>query len=119
MNDSIYSSLRTEVSRYTKEASDKDKTKKKEKKKTKHKKKQKKNEEEEGYRMGVYICLGQPIFQVEPSDAIPMSKLGSFQAIHDYVEKNEKILVFMGEGLHKIKRKAEQTACKRSIDYLE
>ena len=77
------------------------------------------SEQEEGYRMGVYICLGQPIFQVDTNDAISMSTLGTFQAIHDYVEKNEKILVFMGEGLHKIKRKAEQMACKRSIEYLE
>mgnify|MGYP006091741221 FL=1 len=77
------------------------------------------NTPEEGYRMGVYICLGQPIFQVEPSDAISMASLGSFKAIHDYVEANGKVLVFMEEGRHKIKRKAEQMACKKSIDNME
>jgi len=77
------------------------------------------NTPEEGYRMGVYICLGQPIFQVEPSDAISMASLGSFQAIHDYVAANGKVLVFMEEGRHKIKRKAEQMACKKSIDNME
>jgi|UniRef100_A0A6C0LVA0 dsRNA-specific ribonuclease len=77
------------------------------------------NTPEEGYRMGVYICLGQPIFQVEPSDAISMASLGSFKAIHDYVEANGKVLVFMEEGRHKIKRKAEQMACKKSIDNMD
>lgn len=77
------------------------------------------NTPEEGYRMGVYICLGQPIFQVEPSDAISMASLGSFQAIHDYVAANGKVLVFMEEGRHKIKRKAEQMACKKSIDNMD
>jgi len=74
---------------------------------------------EEGYRMGVYICLGQAIFQVEPSDAIPMGTFGTFQAIHDYVAKHGKVLVFMEESTHKIKRKAEQMACKKSIDFLQ
>jgi dsRNA-specific ribonuclease len=76
------------------------------------------NTTDEGYHMGVYICLGQPIFEANQDEAIDMNNLKTFQAIHDYLETNSKILVFMGEGRHKIKRKAEQMACEKSLEYL-
>jgi hypothetical protein len=38
--------------------------------------------------------------------------------IQEYVDKNEKVLIFMGEGQHKIKRKAEQVACNEAIQYI-
>ena len=31
------------------------------------------------------------------------------------LEKNEKLLIFMGKGTHKIKKKAEQVACEEAI----
>jgi hypothetical protein len=31
------------------------------------------------------------------------------------LEDNEKVLVFLGKGLHKIKKKAEQIACDEAI----
>ena len=76
-------------------------------------------DEETGYHMGVYICLGQPIHAANKDDAIIFEdNLKTFQAIHEYMENNESILVFLAEGKHKIKRKAEQIACEKCINFL-
>jgi hypothetical protein len=68
-----------------------------------------------GYKMGVYLCLGQQIHQVTTSDAIKIP----FKNIQDYVETNGKAFVFLGEGQHKIKRKAEQIACNEALQVIE
>ena len=43
----------------------------------------------------------------------------NFKAIQDYVTENGKAFIFMGEGQHKIKRKAEQIACNEAIKVIE
>ncbi len=68
-----------------------------------------------GYHMGVFLCLGQAIHDVSVRDAIPISKFATLKEIHDYMAINGKVLVFMGEGKHKIKKKAEQIACESAI----
>ena len=70
---------------------------------------------ENGYRMGVYLCLGQQIHETCKENSINYKKFNSFSAIQDYIDENEKVLVFLGEGQHKIKRKAEQTACEETL----
>jgi len=72
---------------------------------------------ERGYRMGVYLCLGQPIYQLTHQQSVSIADLQSntFQAVHEYVSVHGKIFLFMGEGTHKIKRKAEQTACNEAL----
>ena len=72
-----------------------------------------------GYKMGVYLCLGQPIHSVSHKDAIEITKFGNFKAIQDYVSEKGKCFIFMGEGQHKIKRKAEQIACNEAIKSIE
>ena len=72
-----------------------------------------------GYKMGVYLCLGQPIHTVSPPNATNISVFKNFRAIQDYVAENGKIFIFMGEGQHKIKRKAEQIACDEAIRFIE
>jgi dsRNA-specific ribonuclease len=72
-----------------------------------------------GYKMGVYLCLGQPIFHLTHSHAVDISFFKNFKAIHDYITENTKILIFMGEGQHKIKRKAEQVACNEAIQAID
>ena len=72
-----------------------------------------------GYKMGVYICLGQPIHSVSHNNAIHISKIGNFKSVQDYFQENGKALIFMGEGQHKIKRKAEQIACNEAIKFTE
>jgi dsRNA-specific ribonuclease len=77
------------------------------------------NDLEEGYKMGVYLCLGQPIHSVNVNDAIHINKLNSFKAVQDYVLQHDgKIFLFLGEGQHKIKRKAEQIACNEALQFL-
>ena len=70
---------------------------------------------EEGYKMGVYLCLGQPIWKMKPSDAVPFKNYDSFEKIHESLTKSEKIFVLLGSGLHKIKKKAEQEACEKAL----
>ena len=72
-----------------------------------------------GYKMGVYLCLGQPIHSVTHNDSVHISYFKTFKTIHDYVAENNKIFLFMGEGQHKIKRKAEQIACNEAIKIIE
>jgi len=72
-----------------------------------------------GYKMGVYLCLGQPIFHLTHSDSVDISFFKNYKAIHEFIEENSKALIYMGEGQHKIKRKAEQTACNEAIKALK
>jgi dsRNA-specific ribonuclease len=72
-----------------------------------------------GYKMGVYLCLGQPIYHLTHAHAVDISFFNSYKNIHDFIEENSKVLIFMGEGQHKIKRKAEQVACNEAIKAIE
>lgn len=74
---------------------------------------------ETGYSMGVYLCLGQPIHNVSHIDSLPLTSFANFKTIHDYISINGKILIYMGGGQHKIKRKAEQTACSEAIKIID
>ena len=69
---------------------------------------------DDGYHMGVYICLGKPIhaWKQGHSDAIHIRRFASYASIHEYVRTHGSVLVFLGEGTHKIKKKAEQIACE-------
>ena len=75
--------------------------------------------DETGYEMGVYLCLGQKIHAVRKEDATHFNTFGSFENIHKQLEMNGKIFVFLGSGVHKIKRKAEQMACEETLKLLE
>ncbi len=67
--------------------------------------------DEEGYHTGVYLRIGRQLHEMNPVNAIHISKYGgSFQKIHESVEKYGHVFVMLGEGKHKIKRKAEQLA---------
>jgi dsRNA-specific ribonuclease len=71
-----------------------------------------------GYKMGVYLCLGQQIHQVTPKDAIPMTTDKNFKFIQEFVAEHGKAFIFLGEGQHKIKRKAEQIACNEALQVI-
>ena len=73
------------------------------------------HEQEFGYEMGVYICIGQSIHNIDITSAIDFNNFNNFPNIHKYLEDTEKVLVFLGKGLHKIKKKAEQIACDEAI----
>ena len=72
-----------------------------------------------GYHMGVYLCLGQPVFGLKHVNSTPLMTFRSFGEIHQYMSTNGKIFVFLGEGKHKIKKKAEQIACESAIERLK
>jgi len=73
--------------------------------------------EEEGYHMGVYLCLGQSQHSLSPSQAQDYGDFGSFASIQRHLEQNSsKVFVLLGEGKHKIKKKAEQFACNLAIN---
>lgn len=75
---------------------------------------------ENGYRMGVYLCVGQPIYNMNISNAVNIDKLRTFDSIQEYISaNNDKVFLFLGEGHHKIKRKAEQIACDEALKKLE
>jgi dsRNA-specific ribonuclease len=72
-----------------------------------------------GYKMGVYLCLGQQIYSLTHTEAVDISFFKNFKAIQDFVAENGKAFIFMGEGQHKIKRKAEQIACNEALKFLD
>ena len=65
--------------------------------------------------MGVYLCLGQKIHEVNKKYAKNFKDIGSFENIHTIMEQDEKVFVYLGKGIHKIKRKAEQMACEETL----
>ena len=73
-------------------------------------------ENEEGYHMGVYLCLGQKHHDLNHEDANIYEDFGSLENIKAYYDMHEKIFIFFGESKHKIKKKAEQSACKMALD---
>jgi hypothetical protein len=68
--------------------------------------------------MGVYLCLGQPIYHLKHGDSLHIQDFVNFKAIHEHVNMHGKIFLFLGEGQHKIKRKAEQIACNEALNVL-
>jgi dsRNA-specific ribonuclease len=74
---------------------------------------------ETGYTMGVYLCLGQSTHNLHHTQSIDCSKFNSYQDIHEYMSIHNKIFLFLGEGTHKIKKKAEQNSCENAIRFLD
>ena len=69
-----------------------------------------------GYHMGVYLCLGQTFHNSKHFQAIPIDRIQSFTDIHTMMAKENKAFIILGQGIHKIKKKAEQIACKEALD---
>lgn len=72
---------------------------------------------ETGYEMGVYLCVGQTIHQVERANAVDFSHFGSFEKVHEMLAINP-VFIFLGKATHKIKKKAEQLACENVLSIL-
>lgn len=70
---------------------------------------------ENGYTMGVYLCMNQPIYNVKHEDATPFEEYGSFSAIQVAVSQDKPVFVLLGVGSHRVKKKAEQSACEQAI----
>ena len=81
-------------------------------------------DEEEGYHMGVYLSLNIDSHNMVHSESKSHSMFQStdkstLDGIKDYVENvSESVYIFLGESKHKIKKKAEQEACRLAIQNL-
>jgi ribonuclease-3 len=72
-----------------------------------------------GYEMGVYLCVGKALHQVHIKEAKPFGKYGSFTNVQTELLNEGYVFVFLGSGLHKIKKKAEQIACEVAIKQIQ
>ena len=68
--------------------------------------------EEEGYHMGVYLCLNCEPHEVSHETSIPYEKFNSFQSIHKYLEEHEKLFVFSLNQSIKSKRRPNKLPVK-------
>jgi len=82
-------------------------------------------DDETGYHMGVYLCLNIKSHQFTPQDKKIKSIdfWGSFENLKQaWQYRDDKwesgLVVFLSESKHKIKKKAEQAACKIAIEKL-
>jgi ribonuclease-3 len=78
---------------------------------------------EEGYRMGVYLCIGHAHI-VSGSEihrnALNVSRFSTIEEIKNYItDHNNQLLLFLGEGVHKIKKKAEQESCYNALKNID
>jgi len=71
--------------------------------------------QQDAYHSGVYLCLGQSMWNTSVSKALPFTQFGTFQAIHTYMKQHPAVLILLGEGHHKIKKKSEQVACEQAL----
>jgi dsRNA-specific ribonuclease len=73
-------------------------------------------DEEQRYNMGVYLCLNDKnIHNINIDDAVIFSTINSFENI-----KEQNIdLIFFSSASHKIKKKAEQLACQKAIQFIQ
>ena len=73
-------------------------------------------DDDQKYTMGIYLCLnGINIHNVDVHDAIDFSTLDNLQ---DIILKDID-LVYFGQSVHKIKKKAEQIACMNAISLIK
>ena len=68
--------------------------------------------DEDGYTMGVYLCLGNAIHEVNYENAIPFNNFKSLKDIQNLYDQIGNVFINFGTGTHKVKKKAEQIACK-------
>ena len=82
-------------------------------------------DENTGYHMGVYLCLNIKSHEFTPGDKNikTIENWGSFENLKEawkYRDNkyDEGLVIFLSDSKHKIKKKAEQAACKEAIDKL-
>ena len=87
-------------------------------------------DEETGYHMGVYLCLNKKSYEFKPDDDFIISiekymntGTSALEVLKEiWMYRDDKwdngLVIFLSDSKHKIKKKAEQSACKQSIEKL-
>jgi len=75
------------------------------------------NNTDVGYTMGVYIAIGAPVYSFDKTAALDFRQFETLNKMEEYAT-NKPVLVFMGKGTHKTKKKAEQIACENAISLI-
>ena len=75
-------------------------------------------DEETGFHMVVTLYIGDEWTEIRNEDAVPFGHYGGYGPIHDDIASGRRVLVRLGESSHKIKKKAEQEACRLAIQLL-
>jgi dsRNA-specific ribonuclease len=70
---------------------------------------------DEGYIMGVCLILGIALHEVDKTSIQNIEYYNGWSGIIDYYKEHDQIVVLLGTGKHKIKKKAEQLACQIAI----
>ena len=75
-----------------------------------------------GFHICVFLNINNVIQEPVNNDTLEyltISEFHSFDDIHERITHETRVLIFLGSGNHKIKRKAQQTACKIALDSLQ
>jgi len=69
------------------------------------------------YHMGVYLCLGQDAYGLRHEESVSLETVNikHYSDVHEYVAREGKAFLFLGEGRHGIKKKAEQIAGRAAL----
>ncbi len=78
---------------------------------------------ETGYTMGLFLCIGQEIYQTQTCDALSFTGPeigGTFEGVHSVASaRGGKLLVHFMTCSHRIKKKAEQQACELALKLIK
>ena len=75
---------------------------------------------EEGYTMGVFLCFGEkPLHEHNISDAFKVKNKDDLQKTISLYENSKNGFIYFSEYKHKIKKKAEQFACKNALEIID
>jgi len=73
-------------------------------------------DEELGYTVGVYLAINVPVQNIIPEKATNMTAEISLKYMQTYLDMNGQCFFLLGKDTHKIKKKAEQSACQSIIE---
>jgi len=73
---------------------------------------------DKGYHMGVYLYIGNSLHLQKCESAKHLSEFKTFDNIQNYLLDHSSVFILLGEGYHKIKKKAEQLACENAINII-
>ena len=70
------------------------------------------------YHMGVYLCLGRDPHLLKHAESVTLESqnIKHYSDVHAHVASHGSLFLFLGEGRHGIKKKAEQMASRMALE---